>query len=98
MKIDVEGHEREVLGGCEATIRRCRPRLLIEVEQRHFGEPFADRVASIEARGYRTSFVRDGHLVPIREFDLVRDQDPRNIGRGRYVNNFLFEPVEPDAD
>jgi FkbM family methyltransferase len=95
MKVDVEGHEREVLAGCEATIRRCRPRLLIEIEQRHIGEPFADRLASIEARGYRTSFVRDGQLVPIREFDLVRDQDPRNIGRGRYINNFLFEPVEP---
>lgn len=31
IKIDVEGHEVEVLEGAEATIRRGRPRLLVEV-------------------------------------------------------------------
>ena len=35
MKIDVEGHEESVIIGAEQTIRRCRPILLIEAENRH---------------------------------------------------------------
>ena len=35
IKIDVEGHELSVLHGATATIERCRPILLIEVEERH---------------------------------------------------------------
>jgi FkbM family methyltransferase len=93
IKIDVEGHEREVLRGAEETIRRCRPRLLVEVEQRHIDEPFANRIAAIEGLGYRATFVRDGSLAPMAELDLARDQDPTNIGRARYVNNFFFDPL-----
>jgi FkbM family methyltransferase len=93
IKIDVEGHEREVLSGARETIQRWRPTLLIEVEQRHIDEPFADRLMAIEGLGYRASFVRDGRLRPMSEFDLARDQNPESIGKARYVNNFLFEPV-----
>ena len=93
IKIDVEGHEREVLAGAAETIRRCRPTLLIEVEQRHIDEPFGERIAAIESLGYRATFVRDGRLVPLAEIDLARDQNPSNIGRARYVNNFFFEPI-----
>jgi FkbM family methyltransferase len=35
IKIDVEGHEIEVLRGAEQTIRRCRPHLIIEVQDEH---------------------------------------------------------------
>src|SRR5512139_3365862 len=34
IKIDVEGHEQAVLDGAVETIRRCRPRLLVEVDER----------------------------------------------------------------
>src|SRR6266568_3035020 len=34
IKIDVEGHEEAVVAGAEETIRRCRPSLLIESEER----------------------------------------------------------------
>ena len=34
-KIDVEGFEERVLAGAEATIRRDRPNLLVECEERH---------------------------------------------------------------
>jgi FkbM family methyltransferase len=95
VKIDVEGHERRVIAGARETIRRSRPTLLVEIEQRHIDEPLSQRVTFIEALGYRASFVRDDALAPMHDFDVVRDQDETNIARGRpYVNNFLFEPVD----
>src|SRR5919198_1164815 len=37
IKCDVEGHELRVLRGGEATLRRLRPLLLVEIEHRHPG-------------------------------------------------------------
>lgn len=37
IKVDVEGHELEVLLGAEQTIRRWRPNLIIEVKDEHLG-------------------------------------------------------------
>ncbi len=34
IKIDVEGHEQAVLDGAIETVRRCRPRMLVEVDER----------------------------------------------------------------
>jgi FkbM family methyltransferase len=31
IKIDVEGYEKEVLTGCQETIKRCRPQMLVEI-------------------------------------------------------------------
>jgi FkbM family methyltransferase len=38
IKIDVEGHELQVLQGAEQTIRRSRPHLIIEVRDEHVAE------------------------------------------------------------
>jgi len=38
IKIDVEGHELEVLCGAQETIRQDRPHLLIEVREKHLSE------------------------------------------------------------
>lgn len=55
IKIDVEGHELEVLDGARETIRRHRPILCLELhldvlEQR--GKPLAPVLAALEAEGY----------------------------------------------
>lgn len=47
MKIDVEGHEIEVLKGAQATLSRCRPRILAEAKHLR---PVADLLAPL---GYR---------------------------------------------
>lgn len=98
VKIDVEGYERHVIAGAFETLARCRPTLLVEIEQRHIDEPLADRIAFIEGLGYRASFLRAGRLVAASELVPERDQHPANVGkRERYVNNFFFEPAEPPA-
>ncbi|NYH79773.1 FkbM family methyltransferase [Actinopolyspora biskrensis] len=35
MKIDVEGYEPSVLEGAEETLENCRPKILLEIEERH---------------------------------------------------------------
>jgi FkbM family methyltransferase len=92
IKVDVEGHERSVLTGASETIRRCRPTLLVEIEQRHSDEPFKDRLSYFEGFGYHASFLKDGDLVAANAFEIDRDQNLENLGRrSAYINNFLFE-------
>jgi FkbM family methyltransferase len=94
IKIDVEAHERQVIAGAAETLRRCRPKLVVEIEQRQFAEPLVDRIAFVEQFGYRASFLRDGQVCDAKDFVIERDQDPANFDkRGRYINNFLFEPI-----
>jgi FkbM family methyltransferase len=94
IKIDVEGHERAVLTGASETIRRCRPTLLVEIEQRHSNEPFAERLSFFEKFGYRASYLKDGRFVAASAFVLDRDQNLENLARRcSYINNFLFEAV-----
>ncbi|HEX2613100.1 MAG TPA: FkbM family methyltransferase [Fibrobacteria bacterium] len=101
IKIDVEGHEIEVLRGAEETLAREKPVLLIEIEQRHLGFPMTDVFDWLRARGYAGFFLRGGRKVPLEEFSYAADQEPwlddvrherYSRIRGRYVNNFFFAP------
>lgn len=94
MKIDVEGHELAVLRGAEKTIERCKPVLLVEVEERH--KPGAVNAVKeyLGHFGYRGFFFLKQRLSAIETFDAVEHQDPRNLDGARklgvYANNFLY--------
>ena len=99
IKIDVEGHETDVLLGAGAILKRDRPAILVEAEERH--RPGAVRSVQdlLRPLGYQGFMLRDGRLSPIAHFDPERDQSVSreqlsdlNAGlfEGRYVNNFLF--------
>lgn len=94
IKIDVEGHELEVLEGGLETIRRESPTLLIEIEQRHHASrTIHDIFDFILKLGYLGSFYWNGRLMPLTEFSIPRHQqsiDPRSQD---YVNNFIFRPA-----
>jgi FkbM family methyltransferase len=93
IKIDVEGHELEVLAGGVETIGRERPVLLIEIEQRHRPDDITAAFEAIAAHGYLGHFIdAAGHVHGIADFRYERHQAPylERMADPRYMNNFLF--------
>jgi FkbM family methyltransferase len=74
VKIDVEGHEMSVLSGGAEMIRRGRPSILIEIEQRHLSAPIKDVFQQVEEFGYHLFYITETALRPIADFDVERDQ------------------------
>lgn len=94
IKIDVEGHELAVIDGARQTIGRCRPALLIEIEERHNRNAVHTVTKALAGLGY-AGFYLDGFAVrPMSSFAVWRDQDMTQLSQsvkvGRYINNFLF--------
>lgn len=82
VKIDVEGFEPAVLRGAEASLRRFRPALLVEIEDRHlgkFGVDSAGMVRDLTEQGYRMWVAGRGGWEPTRGVTDV-------------TRNYLFTP------
>jgi len=98
IKIDVEGHELDVIKGAKHTININRPIMLVEVEQRHLSFPMSNVFGEIQAHGYTGAFLVQGNLYPLSSFSCDQYQRlsrERDGGENRkYVNNFLFIPDE----
>jgi FkbM family methyltransferase len=100
IKIDVEGHEAEVLEGGRETLVRCQPRLLVEIEERHVPGSTHSVPASLARLGYKGFFVYRNRLFCIEDFDREVHQNSANAWHpdrdhdrqsfSQYVNNFLF--------
>lgn len=108
MKIDVEGHELSVLRGARETIRRCRPRVLVELLETLAPGCIEEARLFFEQLGYRGYFVHQRQLKPIERFSIAELQDPANLPDltaalqarqrfGRFIYNFIFlPPQEPE--
>jgi len=93
IKIDVEGHEQEVLEGAKDTIKRWRPTLLLELEERHTGIPIQEMLDGVCSLGYEGLFLDRGRLLSISSFDAGRNH--RSPTKPiEYVNNFVFLPKQ----
>jgi FkbM family methyltransferase len=103
IKIDVEGHELAALRGAEGIVKRWKPNLIVEVEERH--SPAADTLGLIESWGYEGIYLKDGLWQPLADFDLVGHQRAMADVAGqsylraiisktgdRYVNTLVFRP------
>jgi FkbM family methyltransferase len=92
IKIDVEGHELEVLNGASETISTSHPLLLIEIEQRHLTFPMEDVFRALSNLGYGGFFLFEGRMNPLKAFSYRRHQEPSldNVMGDGYVNNFIF--------
>jgi len=97
IKIDVEGFEEEVIDGAIETIRRDKPTLLIEIEERQNAGGIERISRKLGTEGYEGYFY-DRQWLPLSHFDPATHQspafdDPADVtGRRalRFFNNFLF--------
>lgn len=91
MKIDVEGHEFEVLEGAQRTLKSSRPVMLIEIEERHNGRPIREALAEVESMGY-SGFAYTPHgLQSLATFDTAKHCDADNFEE-YHIFNFIFFP------
>ncbi len=103
VKLDAEGFEYEVLRGGRDTLRRCRPVLSIEVEERHREGSTWAVPAFLDALGYETGFWLDGRMHPVAALDRATMQraspDPAVFGASDpYVFVFYAWPEERAAE
>jgi hypothetical protein len=98
IKVDVEGHEEEVVDGGLKVIGRDHPVMLIEIEERHRPGALPRILARLLERGYSGFFLHEGGVHSINAFDQKKHQNPAEVeddpsgrvSRGCYINNFLF--------
>jgi len=94
-KIDVEGHEAEVLKGGEQLLRQHHPRILMECETRHLKNgSVGDILQMMKGWGYRGFFILRGKLHAVETFDPAihqKQSEGRFWEAPGYVNNFVFE-------
>jgi FkbM family methyltransferase len=94
IKIDVEGHEQFVIMGAVETIKRTKPILIVEIEQRHINKDINEVFETILNLNYNGFFLKNGTLMPLDSFSYKLNQMPflQNVMAKEYVNNFIFTP------
>jgi len=104
VKVDVEGHELNVLDGAVELVERSQPVFLVEAEDRHRAQATDLVFDFFRTRFYRGYFLKDGGVYPVQQFNAEELQDPdallpdggRKPGRS-YINNFFFFPQHLDG-
>ena len=92
IKIDVEGHEHEVLEGAMRTIKKNMPNLLVEMEEKHNKIPIDEQIRSIEGLGYKSYVAKQGKLISTNEINVIKlHRHPKNTKE--YLFNFIFLPA-----
>lgn len=81
IKIDVEGHEMQVIQGAKNTIIMNMPVLLIEIEKKHTKKPVEETINYIKKMGYDCFFVSNKKLISIK---YLKDK--------KLENNYYFLP------
>ena len=81
IKIDVEGHEIEVINGGKETIVNNMPVLLVEIEQRHTQSSVTKSINYINKFGYNCFYINDKKLKPVE-----------TLKNTELVNNYYFIP------
>ena len=81
IKIDVEGHELEIIRGGKNFIKKHKPTMLVEIEERHAGKIPKDIIDEICSHGYKCFIVNE-------KLKFTELSDPSKISN----NNFIFKP------
>ena len=81
IKIDVEGHELEVIEGAKNTIKNDKPILLVEIEKQYTKKEVAETINFINSLGYKSYF-----------FDKKDLKSTTELNNLDLFNNFIFFP------
>ena len=82
IKIDVEGHELEVIKGSEKTIKSNRPTLLVEIEEQYTLKKIGETLRYINSLGYNSFYFRDNKL-----------NSTNTLNKLNKFNNFIFKAL-----
>ena len=95
IKIDTEGHELQILRGGMNLLKSCKPKIVMECENRHLSETSMSDVFDILFElDYSGYFFENNELKPIKEFNAEIHQSLVEVKwwkKSRYINNFIFE-------
>ena len=81
IKIDVEGHEKEVIEGAKNIILKYKPILLIEIVAEHSGRPTIETINFICKFGYEPYICKEKELLHLSNFKNLDEE-----------HNFFFLP------
>ena len=85
IKIDVEGHELDIIRGAKNLLERDKPNLLVEIEERHTGIPPQLVISEIKSFGYECYILNQDF-----ELEAVNEKEDFKFNN----NNFIFKPTE----
>ena len=74
IKIDVEGHEQNVINGASATIKKNMPTMLVEIEEKHTKKPIIQTINIIKEFGYDAFTFNNNSLINILENDNYQNE------------------------
>ena len=103
VKIDVEGHEMEVLAGGQKLIAEQKPVLMVEAEERHSTGTLEKIKNFFEKFDYQGFYISGKKVFPLTSF-TAELQNPQELERPvprremSYVNNFIFIPSSIDTE
>ena len=85
IKIDVEGHEMDIIKGAKNLLGRDKPNLLIEIEEKHTGIFPQLAISEIKNYGYECFILN-------KEFELEEVNEKEDFKFNNY--NFIFKPIQ----
>jgi len=95
LKVDVERHEREALGGALEMIRRCRPIVMTEVTPLLYERGLVETFRFLTDLGYRGWFRFGRPWAPFDRFDASVHANSKMFGTERFMSqNVIFLPEE----
>ena len=90
LKIDVEGNELRIFQGGVNTLKKYKPKILVEIEARHVGEETVMETFNfMESLGYEGHFIHGLNFIPLKDFSFNKNQNTKDMKN--YCNNFTFE-------
>lgn len=90
LKIDVEGNELRIFHGGFETLKKYKPKVLVEIEALHVGqEKVLETFKFMKSLGYSGYILHGLERIPLTNFSFDKYQNTNN--RINYCNNFAFE-------